>query len=97
MIKTLEDAEKEGVLENTIYNADCMDIMRLMKDKSIDLVVTDPPYGMEFRSNYRYQKYDKIVGDDKFPVEVISELTRLARKAVYVFCRWDNLAELPPP
>ena len=33
-IKTLEDAKKEGVLENTIYNADCLDIMKLMKDKS---------------------------------------------------------------
>ncbi len=52
---------------------------------------------MEFRSNHRNVKYDKIVGDDRFPVEVIDEFKRLARKAVYVFCRWDNLKDLPQP
>lgn len=50
-MKTLKNAQEEGVLENNIYNADCLDIMRLMKDKSIDLVVTDPPYGLNFRSH----------------------------------------------
>ena len=28
-----------------LYNADCMDIMREMPDKSVDMVITDPPYG----------------------------------------------------
>lgn len=28
-----------------IYNADCLDIMKQMPDKCIDLVLTDPPYG----------------------------------------------------
>ena len=82
---------------NKVIQGDCLEIMKGMPNKCVDLVVTDPPYGMEFQSNYRFQKHDKIVGDDRFPVEVISELTRLARKAVYIFCRWDNLAELPPP
>ena len=27
------------------YNADCMDIMRELPDKSIDLAIVDPPYG----------------------------------------------------
>ena len=82
---------------NKVIQGDCLEVMKQMPDKCVDLVLTDPPYGMEFQSNYRFQKHDKIVGDDRFPVEVISELTRLARKAVYIFCRWDNLAELPPP
>jgi DNA modification methylase len=30
----------------TLYNADCLDIMREMPDKSVDLVITDPPYGI---------------------------------------------------
>ncbi len=29
-----------------IYNADCRDILPLIPDKSIDLVLTDPPYGI---------------------------------------------------
>uniref|UniRef100_A0A6M3XWI4 Putative methyltransferase n=1 Tax=viral metagenome TaxID=1070528 RepID=A0A6M3XWI4_9ZZZZ len=30
----------------TIYHADCRDILPLLPDKSIDLVLTDPPYGL---------------------------------------------------
>lgn len=31
-------------IENTIINDDCMNILKQLPDKSIDLVVTDPPY-----------------------------------------------------
>jgi len=33
---------------NQIYNMDCLDGMRQIEDKSIDAIVTDPPYGLEF-------------------------------------------------
>ena len=29
---------------NTIQNIDCFELLRLVQDKSIDLIVTDPPY-----------------------------------------------------
>lgn len=31
-----------------IITANCLDAMRLMRDNSIDAIVTDPPYGLEF-------------------------------------------------
>ena len=76
---------------------DCLEEMKKMADKSVDLIICDPPYGMNFQSNYRTVKHEKIVGDDKFPVEILKEFSRIARRAVYVFCRWDNLSELPHP
>jgi site-specific DNA-methyltransferase (adenine-specific) len=45
MIKTIKDAEQEGILENCIYNADCLDLMRYIKSKSIDMIFCDLPYG----------------------------------------------------
>lgn len=33
-------------IENTIINDDCMDILKQLPDKCIDLVLTDPPYGI---------------------------------------------------
>ena len=30
---------------DTIYNQDCMTGLKLLPDKSIDLILTDPPYG----------------------------------------------------
>lgn len=33
--------------ENKIINADCLDILKQLPDKCIDLVLTDPPYGIK--------------------------------------------------
>jgi site-specific DNA-methyltransferase (adenine-specific) len=71
--------------------------MKGIPDKAVDIIVTDPPYGMEFQSNHRFTKHERIVGDDRYPVEILEEFKRIAKRAVYVFCRWDNLRELPPP
>lgn len=87
----------ERTMKQTILQGDCLEIMRTFPDKSFDLVLTDPPYGMQFRSNYRTIKHEKIVGDERFPIELITEFKRVARNAVYVFCRWNNLVALPPP
>jgi site-specific DNA-methyltransferase (adenine-specific) len=46
-MKTIEDAKKEGVRVNEIYCCDCLELMKLMPDKSVDLVLTDPPYGIK--------------------------------------------------
>jgi site-specific DNA-methyltransferase (adenine-specific) len=86
--------DKNGI---TIYNGDCIEIMKQFNDKSFDIVLTDPPYGINFQSNYRKIKHDKIVNDDVFNIEAVNEFFRLAINAVYVFCRWDNLITLPKP
>lgn len=44
---------------NKIINADCMDILKELPDKCIDLLCTDPPYAMNFQSNYRQIKHKK--------------------------------------
>lgn len=33
-------------IKNTVHCADCLDIMKQLPDKCIDLVLTDPPYGI---------------------------------------------------
>lgn len=34
--------------EAVLHNGDCLDVMRGMPDSSVDLVLTDPPYGLKF-------------------------------------------------
>ena len=41
-----------------IYHADCRDILPLLPDKSVDLVLTDPPYGT------RIDEYDLPTGSE---------------------------------
>lgn len=81
---------------NTITQGDSREILKSFPDKSVDLIVTDLPYGMSFQSNHRQEKHDKIAGDDQFPMWIFYEFNRIARNAVYIFCRWDNLSDLPP-
>lgn len=38
---------------NRIYNGDCLEIMRTWPDACVDLVVTDPPYGVSYVTNHR--------------------------------------------
>jgi site-specific DNA-methyltransferase (adenine-specific) len=81
--------EEDGI---TIYHGDCGKL--LIRD-AIDLVITDPPYGMGFVSNHRINKHNPIVGDDFFPD--IEFHSAMARRAAYFFCRWDNLSQMPKP
>ena len=32
--------------ENQIIQGDCLELMKQLPDKSVDLVLTDPPYGL---------------------------------------------------
>ena len=36
------------------FHSDCVPIMNKLNDKSIDLIITDPPYGVNFKSNNLY-------------------------------------------
>jgi site-specific DNA-methyltransferase (adenine-specific) len=62
----------------------------------VDLVLTDPPYGMDYQSKWRveWQRKDKIAGDNAFPLWLFD---LAPRNAMFVFCRWDNLYEIPRP
>ena len=61
-----------------IYNADCRDILPHIPDKSIDLVLTDPPYNVGkdygiYKDNLKPKDYWELAGWIK------SEINRLAR------------------
>ena len=34
---------------NKIYNIDCLDGLKKIDDKSIDLIFTDPPYNIKYK------------------------------------------------
>ncbi len=78
-----------------IFLSDCREILPTLEP--VDLVLTDPPYGMQFRSNDRIVKHDRIVGDDHLPLDLIQLSIEKALNAAYVFCRWNNLYEMPQP
>jgi site-specific DNA-methyltransferase (adenine-specific) len=78
----------------TLYCGDCLEILPTLG--KVDAVVTDPPYGMAFRSNHRTTKHAAIANDsDGVMLELACSIP--ATHSKYIFCRWDNLATVPKP
>ena len=78
-----------------LIHGDCLEEMKKIPDGSIDMVLTDPPYGMSFQSNYRKEKYNTIKNDDSLSWidEFVSQTYRIAKNntAHYVFCSFHNI------
>ena len=78
-----------------IYNCDCIDGLRGLPADSVDLVLTDPPYGIDYQSGRRKEKYDPIDGDKNlnFLDDTFRELNRVMKQdtAIYMFCSWHNV------
>lgn len=81
-----------------LYNGDCLEIMDNIDDKSIDLIITDPPYLINYQSNRRKKKdrFDKIKNDkDNYILiqEYFKECYRIMKNntAIYCFCSWHNI------
>ena len=74
---------------------DCLELMKDIPDGSVDLVLTDPPYGMAFQSNHRKEKYNEIQNDKSLEwlERYISECCRVLKNnsAIYCFCSWHNV------
>ena len=66
----LESYEYFKVDDNVLYNGDCLHVMREMPDESIDLIVSDPPYGLEFMG----KEWDKFILEKKTKNQVVKGL-----------------------
>lgn len=78
----------------TLYNADCREIVE--SGVYYDTLISDPPYGMAFRSNHRAEKHAAIANDGD--VGMLQWTCSLpAEHSKYIFCRWDNLPDVPKP
>jgi DNA modification methylase len=76
-----------------IYNADCRDILPLIPDKSIDLVLTDPPYA----NNTDYASYEDT--DTNLIVlikEIMPEVDRISKSSL-ITCGVSNIQKYPQP
>ena len=80
---------------NKVFNEDCFEGTKRLQDKSIDMLLTDIPFGMEFQSGRRKEKHIKIANDDNidwFP-DWIKEMDRVCKDDahLYIFCSHHNV------
>ncbi len=92
---------------NKIYNQDCIDGMKAIPDGKIDLVVTDPPFAINFKAkkaNYNrtasrvLSGYNEITKENyyEFTLNWMSQCFRILKESggMYVFSGWNNLADI---
>jgi DNA modification methylase len=73
----------------TIIPDDCNKHLWRFRQQTFDLVVTDPPYGMNIEGCQKH--IEKVEWDASFPVSSLIRMRVLPRLGSYYFCRWDNL------
>ena len=56
----------ESVAGGTLYKGDCRELLKTMRDNSVDLIVTDPPWGVGFQSATQWAKSYSPTYDDSW-------------------------------
>ena len=80
-----------------LYNGDCLEVMDKLIEEGVvvDCILTDPPYGINFKSNYRKEKYSYIENDNNldFIKNYFSRCYALLKEDthIYCFCSWHNI------
>ena len=89
------DYQGDETMTVELIQGDCLDVMRGMGDKSVDAVITDPPYGINYQSAWRTDKDSRfpiISGDGVLSLDWIYESYRITKDngCLFCFCRWDT-------
>lgn len=86
---------------NNIYNVDCYKAIKEIPDKSIDLIVTDPPYEIEVKGgntnigkslkNGFLSEFEKMDITNGINYKILDEFVRILKKTNYrlfkLFCK----------
>jgi len=92
---------------DNIFQGDCIEGMKLLPSNSIDLVITDPPFAIDFkakRGNYNRSESNVLEGYSEIPqaqyyeftLKWMKEVHRLLKDSgsMYVFSGWNNLKDI---
>lgn len=86
---------------NTVYNEDCLETMKRMADKSVDLVLTDIPYEeCDVDNNGIWDKNtnmkDMVKADKKtFDLDIfLKEIDRICKGSFYIFCGIEQVSQI---
>lgn len=82
--------------KNIIHQDNCLNIIDMLPDNYIDAIITDFPYGIDYQSNHRKIKFDKIHNDEKPYIEWIKPVFPKLKDEGRLICfyRYDVQEEL---
>ena len=82
-----QEIEKYGLEINKVYNEDCLIGMQKIKDKSIDMILCDLPYGTT------QNKWDSVIPlNDYIEVEIKGKIKQLKEDEYFLYCYKNNIS-----
>lgn len=84
---------------NEIYQGDCLELMRQLPDGFVDLIVTDPPYNMDYHGRGERNQFDPLANDqltsDEHSAWFTACLDQMHRvladnSHIYIWIDWRN-------
>jgi len=75
-----------------LIQGDCLEILPTLETESVDLILTDPPYGMDYQSNFSNKRMDKIANDERPFIWWLYHAFKITRDggALVCFSDWKN-------
>lgn len=82
-------------LLNKITLGDSLELIKRIPNESIDLIATDPPYGVNYQSGLRKDKFEVLAGDGEADFRILPELFRVLKpnSACYIYTSWHVYPE----
>lgn len=83
-----------NILEiNKVYNCKYEELIKEIPNDFVNLILTDPPYGINYQNNYTLNKHKKIEGDEGIDYQFFTdECYRILKdnSHAYFFTRFDT-------
>ena len=88
---------------SSVYLGNALDVLGMLPDNSVDLILTDPPYGINYMSRSKSLPLTKITndkGDEAY--ELLDKVLALAEKKlkpdrhIYIFTNWQAFEGMAP-
>src|SRR5690606_38763860 len=109
IVKNTDKKQQSTLPRNKILQGDCIEMMRSLPSRSIDLIFADPPYNLQLRGDLTrpdnskvngveddWDKFSSFASYDKFCREWLIEARRLLKDdgAIWVIGSYHNIFRL---
>jgi DNA modification methylase len=100
--KIMEEVQELSAEEMGIFEGDCLEQLDKVKDNSVACLIIDPPYGIDFNSNFKLAKHDRIESDNKEAFSLLDKSLKkvqskmLKNSHIYIFTHWKVFEFIKP-
>lgn len=98
----IKEQIKDIPKEDNIILGDCLIEINKLKNNSISCVIIDPPYGIDYKSNFKLAKYEKIEDDNEKSFDLLNNSLKEVNykmfkdSHIYIFSSWKVIDKVIP-